>query len=155
MKFRLAAIFYHGKLASEVWIGCVHKTFNFLFSPDIWRDRKKKTKIAQKEWESSLSGWFFTSSLHSVCAFSKSSTWVGWLAVATFFYIWREPICFCFLSVFYTTAKSYEKYFFITDCHKAESPWKVLMPHQLTATLLNGICYEFSIFALVLNRIRL
>lgn len=51
-----------------------------------------------------------------------------------FLYLKRADLFLLFIG-FLHNSQSYEKYFFITDCHKAESPWKVLTLHQRKQTL--------------------
>lgn len=86
------------KASLRVKCGCVHKTSTFLFSPDIWRDRKKKTKIAKKYGKARYRDDFSHRHFIQCALFSKSSTWVGWLAVATGFFIFEESR---FVSAFY------------------------------------------------------
>lgn len=59
---------------------------------------------------------------------------VDWQWQRFFLYLKRADLFILFIG-FLHNSQSYEKYFFITDCHKAESPWKVLTLHQRKQTL--------------------
>lgn len=102
------------KASLRVKCGCVHKTSTFSFSPDIWRDRKKKTKIANKKYGKARYRDDFSHRHFIQCAlFSKSSTWVGWLAVATgFLYLKRADLFLLFIGFLHNSQKLWKIFFY-------------------------------------------